>query len=234
LQVYGLPAPTIPVGSFDGVALGVQHLCAIEHGGSVLCTGNNSYGQLDAPSGAFSSLAAGGDLTCGIKTDGSLACWGANYAPLPPPPSGNFQSVAVSKNGVGLHACAIALDGQLTCWGDYPDGAAIAAIGPVRSVDAGGQRTCAVKADGSLTCFSTNPLAGVYQSVAVSGTDNFGGCALKSDQTAVCWGVAADGLPSGVKFERIAAAGDYDSLMTCGITALGRVQCWGLISRSAQ
>lgn len=115
-----------------------------------------------------------------------------------------------------------------------PDGDAIAAIGPVRSVDAGSGRTCAVKAGGSLTCFSANPLSGIYDSVAVSGTSDFGGCALKSDQTVDCWGYAAHSLPQSAKFERIAAGGDYNDLMTCGITALGRIQCWGLISRSAQ
>ena len=46
--------------------------------GSVVCWGEDDFGQASLPKGSFASVDAGWYLTCGVMTDGSVACRGSN------------------------------------------------------------------------------------------------------------------------------------------------------------
>ena len=62
-------------------------MCGLHIDGSVNCTGDNRYGQLNPPDGPFKLISAGGNHTCGIRTDGSIDCWGwTSYGQSDPQP----------------------------------------------------------------------------------------------------------------------------------------------------
>jgi len=128
-----------------GIGAGAQHTCLIVTG-DVLCTGNNSAGQLGdgtganikvvpaavpgMPPGAVTAIASGLYYTC-ADSPGASYCWGDNrqgqfgdpglamryqYSPVLAPSAG--------LRGPGIdHACAIT-DGVLSCWGRNTEGQA--------------------------------------------------------------------------------------------------------------
>jgi hypothetical protein len=67
----------VPAGSWVAVAVGEHHTCWVGADGSLLCTGDNDEGQLDAPTtGTWVQVAAGNLHSCAIDADGCAACWG--------------------------------------------------------------------------------------------------------------------------------------------------------------
>ena len=58
------------------VVAGGAHSCGLRSGGSVVCWGNDEFGQSVAPSGVFSAVVAGGAHSCGLRSDGAVSCWG--------------------------------------------------------------------------------------------------------------------------------------------------------------
>ena len=80
--------PTPPSGTFASVSvIGDTSVCAVRAGGTVACSGDNTYGQARPPAGTFTSIGAGYQFACGVKTDGTLACWGDNSAGQSTPPA---------------------------------------------------------------------------------------------------------------------------------------------------
>lgn len=73
------------------VASGAAHVCGIRTGGTLWCSGDNSYGQLGdgtletrtspvqvGTASDWVSVSAGTFQTCGIRGSGDLYCWGSN------------------------------------------------------------------------------------------------------------------------------------------------------------
>jgi alpha-tubulin suppressor-like RCC1 family protein len=85
------PSPVASVVGATHIATGWRHACARLTTGSVLCWGQNTFGQVGdgttttrstpvAVKGGdtFVSVAAGRQHTCGLRDDGTLVCWGRN------------------------------------------------------------------------------------------------------------------------------------------------------------
>ena len=72
--------------------------------GSVVCWGDNYYGQctVPEPNSGFIAVAAGGNTTAGIKSDGSLVVWGEarNKTQSIPSPNIGFTSVSVALDKI--------------------------------------------------------------------------------------------------------------------------------------
>ena len=118
------PGSGPPVTSWGGVwtqiAAGFEFACGIKTSGSLVCAGNNSFGQITdvgqyGPT--YYQLAAGFRHTCGVTTAFTLRCWGSNGYGQATPPAGNTFSQAAA--GV-QHSCAIS-NGNVFCWGDNTD-----------------------------------------------------------------------------------------------------------------
>jgi alpha-tubulin suppressor-like RCC1 family protein len=64
------------------VSAGGYYTCALKTDGTVICWGDNTYGQTTVPVGLASvaQVSAGGGHTCALKTDGTVVCWGQNDA----------------------------------------------------------------------------------------------------------------------------------------------------------
>ena len=78
--------------NFSSISIGERHSCGILTNGSLLCWGDNAYGQLgngNSPTDSniptsilgnynFSIISAGRYFSCGALTNGSAFCWGRN------------------------------------------------------------------------------------------------------------------------------------------------------------
>lgn len=194
------PAASPMLGSAFLVATGDTHTCAARTTTpSVVCWGENDFGQLATPSETLAStgtpqsaglrafaLAAGADFTCALRDpDGRPVCWGDNR---------NAQCGATVRREIGRtvvpldaavtpvgidagdsHACVVSDDGAVWCWG----------------ANASGQLGIGVAA-GPSTPTPQRALGGDYVAVRTSADRT---CALGADGTLFCWG-RGEGRPT--------------------------------------
>jgi alpha-tubulin suppressor-like RCC1 family protein len=140
----------VPVGgglTFERLAPGGSHTCALTSDGTAYCWGNNAYGQLgdnsttsqNAPvqvAGGltFASIDAGAAHTCAVTSAGEAHCWGRNnrgqlgdgtttdsHVPVAVTGSLTFQLIAAGGFSIG-HTCALTELGAIYCWGDNERG----------------------------------------------------------------------------------------------------------------
>ena len=135
------PVDTLP-GDVVAIAAGGYHTCALRATGTVLCWGDNIYGQAGQPgfddellpavvnglAGPVDAIEAGESFTCALLAGGSVQCWGDNfegqlgdgsfterYSPS------EVAGLAAAAEGIALgayHGCARLVGGALLCWGD--------------------------------------------------------------------------------------------------------------------
>ena len=76
------PTPE-PGMTFIAISSGANHVCAISEDGSIMCWGDNDYGQVsDRPtSGSFTQISSGDNHTCALRNDGAVICWGSVTVP---------------------------------------------------------------------------------------------------------------------------------------------------------
>jgi alpha-tubulin suppressor-like RCC1 family protein len=236
--------------TFDSLAVGFEHACALTHGGDAYCWGDNNVGQSGTGSTDFDwtptpRLVTGGHhflnitladgRSCGAATDGVAYCWGdnslnddfGNGAP------GDFSTPVVAATGVQLKSirldgsshnagasCGISTASIATCWGINTLGAA-----GIGQVSAHVLPPTAVAAPEQL------------QSVVPGGEHT---CGLGVSGQAYCWGNAQGGaitMPDEVRGYPtplpVSGSTRYLSLAaalyhTCGLAVDRSVWCWGL------
>ncbi len=251
-QVDGAPNATSPYyssgsppggGTFTQVSAGGNHTCGIRTSGTMLCWGDDQYGQVDGVPGSYSSgsppgggtfteVSAGETHTCGIRTSGTILCWGddqygqvdgvpnstsPHYSAGSPPGGGTFSQVTSGGN----HTCGLRTDGTIFCWGYDADG----------EVDGNPNLVSPFYSSGSP------PAAGSFTQITAGYNYT---CGIKTDGSVLCWGNDFNGQvdgspvqtgtsyslgspPGGGTFSEI-GAGDYH---TCGIKTNGTSFCWG-------
>jgi alpha-tubulin suppressor-like RCC1 family protein len=201
--VAGLDVPGCDETGPLAISTGYYHSCALLGNGTVQCWGDNGYGEL------------------GIGTIG-----GSYSTPITVP---GLSGVTAVVSGAS-HSCALLSDRTVKCWGyngmgqtgDQNSGydltpTTVAAVSGVVAISAGGNNTCAVLSNTTVLCwgygiygglgngqtdgFSAAPVAvsGLSGVVSVSvGLSNT--CALLSNGTVRCWGLAGllgDGTDTG-------------------------------------
>ena len=202
----GSPSPVEVSGlrsQAKAISAGYGHACALAGDGSVLCWGENAYGQLgnrDMKNSAepvlvsglgtkATAIAAGGGHTCALTASGGVLCWGNN------------ASGSLGNNKTGNSAKPVAVLGL---------------DGPVIALTAGGEHTCALTAKGGLLCWGDNSISqlgnnhieesrvpvtilGLHSGVlaAVAGFEHT--CALSSRAGVLCWGSNQYGQLGGNK-----------------------------------
>ena len=157
--------------SFKSLSASRLYTCGILDGraggadGTVLCWGNNLYGQSAPPDNTFAAITASHTYGCGLlddqngQTAGEAACWGLSFdfdVMTDVPADVTFTSISSAD----YHTCAVRSDNQLIeCWGN----AAFA---------------------------NTNDVEGItFSSVYV--TDRFS-CGVTTDNRVRCWGPSID------------------------------------------
>ena len=183
-EVAGVPVPAAAT-----VVRGLQHSCALKPDATVVCWGNNFFGQLGdntrteklAPNHVagladIKALASGDFHTCALKRDGSTLCWGYNSSgqlgdnntteklvPTPVPGVGGATQLALGK----YHSCALAANGTPMCWGNNSFGQL-------------GDNTQADK-------LVPTAIADVVGAVSLTVGDNYT-CARRVNRAMRCWG----------------------------------------------
>ena len=220
------------------LSAGGQSTCHVRAGGTAVCVGANSSGQLGdgtatdratsgrvGQPGEWRRIVTGGSTSCGIKNSGALYCWGQNnrgqlglgggtqkWTPQRVGRSSDWADVSASW----LHTCAVRGDSSLWCWGENGQGQL--GLGHRRSREA-------------PTKVGTG-----WRSVTTGGWHT---CAVRTDGTAWCWGLDDLGQlgtgtgPRQLRPTAVAPQQRWQSLdatwsSTCGLTRSGQVQCWGL------
>ncbi|GBD33168.1 hypothetical protein HRbin33_02148 [bacterium HR33] len=222
--------------SFQTVAAGGLHSCALTVTGVAYCWGRNGNGQLGdgssidrttpvAVSGSrtYQKITAGRFHTCALDTGGTAYCWGSNFngklgdgtstsSSTPVAVSGGltFQQIGAGEQ----HTCGLTTAGEVYCWGDNSSGQ----LG-----------------DGTNTGSAVPvPVGSSFTALAVGG---FHTCALTTSGVAKCWGhggfgqlgngaFANSNVPVSVSGSLTFSTLSAGLYTTCGIAA-GTTYCWG-------
>ena len=83
LDIVGAGPPPPPAVEYIAISSGANHICAIATDGSIMCWGNDDYGQVSErpTSGRFTEISSGYNHTCGLRDDGAVICWGSIDVP---------------------------------------------------------------------------------------------------------------------------------------------------------
>ena len=210
---------------FIAIDAGSEHTCGLRGDSRVVCWGQNSQGQADAPEGEFLAVSAGRDHSCAIGTDRTVTCWGADFLGQSDVPSQEFSALTAGS----YHSCGLLFDGSVTCWGANDAGQSDAPDGQFAAVAAGTRHSCGLLFDGSVTCWGANDAGqsdapdGEFVSLAVG---NVHSCGIRRDGLVRCWGQdghqAAENTPTG-EMSQVSVGAHH----SCGIRTSGLVYCWG-------
>ena len=184
----GTDEPFVP---YVGVSVSGGHGCGLRADGRILCWGDNSHGQLEAPDGPFIAVGAGPGFTCGLWADGAPRCWGLNDGDQAEPLPGHY----VKLNAADSYACGLLRDGFIECWGSNWTNQANAPFGIFTDVSAGGRHSCGLRFDGSVECWGGEWVNyGVYAAHSPDGafraiaTADQLSCGLRTNGMVSCWG----------------------------------------------
>ena len=220
----------MPAGQLKAVSLNTYDTCVVETDGTGSCFGDDTNHSIEIPDGTWTKISQGNGQACGLHPDGSVSCWGNGSAGYTPP-TGPFIDVQAVEQA----ACAQDGGGNITCWGNDYLGNVVSPAGTWASFILPSTYLCRLDAEGSITCSGISevsdadiPTGTGYHSLTGGA---FFACALNTEDHAVCWGKAADGMLDAPddKFVQI-ASGNY---FTCGLKADGDVKCWGCREESA-
>ena len=233
--VAGVLRSDAPV--YEAAATGAEHTCAVAVGGRIVCWGDDSSDQLDAPAGAFAVIAAGGRHSCALDARGRAVCWGDDSSDQLDAPDRAFTAIAaggVQPQGATAMGFSCALrraGGAVDCWGDDSYGQVRhAPAGRFSAVAAGWGHACALRApSGEVVCWGfdgrgqvSKAPPGRFSAVAAGA---WHACALRvPDGAAVCWGESAAAQAVAGSYTHVAAGAD----VTCALQRSdGEVVCWG-------
>lgn len=214
------------------VATGETHTCALTSEGTVMCWGDNEYGQLgdgtttnrSAPVTVVglshvTALTAGDEHTCALLESGIVRCWGGNElgqlgagdaAPIssttPLTVSAPLSNVVALSAGYH-HTCAVLGSGGVMCWGENEYG----------QLGNGSNLNSAVPVEVVGLSDVTAITAG-YQRT----------CAVLHTGAMMCWGPEGGSLPTLVSEVSAVASVALGFSFTCVRTTTGSVECWGI------
>ena len=224
-----------------GLAVGLDHGCALGADRRPWCWGNNAGGALGAASTTTRSsvplevasaltyrrITAGYYLTCGLTVTGSAYCWGQNSSGQVGDGTTLDRNIptavltlpdAVDIDAGAYHVCAVLSSGRVACWGhNEAGGLGDGTSGMMRS--------------------TWTFVSGLVDAVQIS-SGAYHTCALRRGGRVLCWGLNDHGqLGDGTTTDRttpVEVAGGFAAQAlslggrhSCALALDGRIYCWG-------
>ncbi len=179
--------------SFEQVAVGSMHICALDSAGQVECTTAPGADRFSKPNDLplMSEITAGQQHTCGITLDGNVECWGVNFAGVLDVPVFNAPVVDIAAGF--NHTCAVDAENRAQCWGlntnsqlDVPETA-----GGFIKVAAAENYSCGIESNGDIVCWTTDfevqagtVIPGPFLDLDLSSTH---ACGIRGTGDIECW-----------------------------------------------
>ena len=220
------------------LSAGLAHTCALRTDATVVCWGDNYYGQVgnDGSSGQstptevaglppVTAIRAGQSQTCAVTAGGSVKCWGYNASgqlgdgttvtrrsPVTVAGLRDASDLSVGSN----HACAVGGDGSVVCWGS---------------------NSCGQLGDGTfIDRLAAGAVLNIDRATAVGAGDQET-CAVLAGGTVSCWGRGVRQLEDGTVTDSNTPAPvagltgvtrvSDSSFYRCALLGEGTVKCWG-------
>jgi len=247
---YGQSLTPAGLNGIVALASGGYHTVALRSDGTVICWGDNAFGECTAPAGLTGviAVAAGVYHTVALKQDGTVVCWGAGLTDTGSSPHFGQSHVPVGVSGVVAiaagfhHTVAVKQDGTVVCWGAGTTATGVwpqfgqslppAGLAGVIAVAAGGTHSTALKADGTVVCWGSDSFGQCEVPVDLTGVAAitagiYHTAALTRDGTVVCWGndwYHQTDTPANLSGVVTLSAGWWH---TAAVTADGKVVSWG-------
>ena len=182
-----------PAGSFDEIAAGRDHACALDDG-ALICWGGDfpDGGEAIQEISTLSAIQAGYAFTCGLTPNGDMACLNNEDRELTITP-GPFTDI-----GIGLHhTCAIRVNGSVFCGLEGRDHYSQRSQPPPTKfvqISGGWYHACGITEASDIECWGSNvPGApderlsapgGEFTAISIGWRNS---CALNPYGYATCW-----------------------------------------------
>ena len=200
----GVGQASPPNGSFDDVAAGRNHACALDDG-ALICWGE---GFPDGPETIrevppLSTIQAGAGFTCGLTPGADMACWNNGDEELESEFGDDGSELAITSGpfaalAIGLHhACAISVDGSVLCGLEERKHYSQRARPPSTKfvqIAGGWHHACGITESSDIECWGSGVAGstgerlsapeGKFTAVSIGWRNS---CALTPDGHATCW-----------------------------------------------
>ncbi|KAG2691304.1 hypothetical protein I3760_08G003500 [Carya illinoinensis] len=232
---HGIQIPVNPNTSFSAIVAGNGFLCALRSPSSSSTSimgcwrfstnGTMTYKRIYRGP-VLKELEAGNSHICGlVNGTNSLGCW--QWPGFRASMNRNFSSITVGENFV----CGISGIGKITCFGNNTNQVVgMEPSGNYSVVSAGFRHACAIALDdSSLYCWGEGDVArdkpqGQFTSLALGENRS---CALRLNQTIVCWGQNDFSLPKSLRGTYFTAIEAKRSIFCGVVTSNYSLFCWG-------
>jgi alpha-tubulin suppressor-like RCC1 family protein len=215
-RCIGTTPMTVPgVSGAVALAVGLEHACALQADGGIVCWGDNSNGELgDGTTAARAGPVTVGGVSdavqlslaftssCALRAGGTVRCWGSQTGAPAADVAGVQGATQISLSTFG--SCAVLSDGTISCWAGDVMKAFTSGLTGVRQLSLGANHGCALLGDGTVRCWGQNnhgqlgdgttasndhpvPVVGIGDAVEVAAGYAYS-CARSADGTVRCWG----------------------------------------------
>ena len=172
----------------------------------------------ESQSNGFVKVDAGWVHMCALRTDGTVECWGLELNRVDEPlrtPEGIYKKIVAGNDS----SCGIRDDGSAHCWNDFSGFSESGGVQEIATYTQSG--VCFLNEDGTVGCSGAHYGAPTGQHKSIAAGYHIG-CALNSDDEAVCWQNNSPLQTPDDTFKSLAMGG----LRACGIKMDDTLKCW--------